>query len=126
MDKFEFLKSNIKYLGFLISENGIRADDKGIEAVKEFSVISKVQAVQSFLGLSSYFRRSIKDFSKIAKPLYGLLRKDKPFQIGGEAMNCFLRLKEKLLKSPILVLYNYKDDAELHCAARIWCRTFTK
>jgi len=55
MDKCEFLKSNIKYLRFLISENGIRADDKGIEAVKNFPVLSKVQAVQSFLGLSSYF-----------------------------------------------------------------------
>jgi len=96
MDKCEFLKSKIKYFGFLISENGIWAGDKGIEAVKNCPAPSKEQAVESFLGLSSHFRRFIKDFSSIAKPLYDLLRKVKPFQFGEEEMNCFISLKELL------------------------------
>lgn len=117
LDKCEFLQDKVKYLGFLIGKDGIKADEKGLEAVKHFPVPDKTQAVQSFLGLCSYFRRFIKDFSTIAKPLYDLLRKDKKFQFEEKELNCFLCLKEKLLEAPVLSLYNHKDDVELHCDA---------
>lgn len=56
-DKCEFLQSEISYLGYLITGEGIRADKKGLKAVENFAIPTKVQEVQSFLGLCSYFRR---------------------------------------------------------------------
>lgn len=50
--------------------------------MENFAIPTKVQEVQSFLGLCSYFRRFIQDFSIVAKPLYDLLRKDEKFQFG--------------------------------------------
>jgi hypothetical protein len=66
-------------LRFFITKKRIRADDKGIDAIASFPIPEKVYNVQSFLGLCSYFRMFIKDFSTLAKPLYDILRKDKEF-----------------------------------------------
>jgi len=104
-------------LGFIINGEGIRADDKGIEAIQNFPIPDKTQHVQSFLGLCSYFRRFIKDFSTLAKPLYDLLRKDEKFHFGEKEMSCFMMLKNKLVEAPVLALYNHKDEVELHCDA---------
>ena len=117
LDKCEFLQSQVKYLGFNVTSKGIRADDKGIEAVQNFPTPEKIQTVQSLVGLCLYFRRFIKDFSIIAKPLYDLLRKDKKFIFGEKELDCFLILKEKLLHSPVLAICDYKHETELHCDA---------
>jgi len=73
LDKCEFLQSEIRYLEYLVSGDGIRPDDKGLQAVKDFPIPKKARDVQSFLGLCSYFRRFVKDFSTKAKPLYDLI-----------------------------------------------------
>lgn len=117
LDKCEFLQSNVKYLGYNICGSGIKADEKGLETVKCFPVPGSVQEVQSFLGLCSYFRRFIKEFSIIAKPLYDLTRKDKQFVFGSKELTTFEILKEKLVTSPILAIYDPKHETELHCAA---------
>lgn len=117
LDKCEFLQSCIKYLGYTIDAFGIRADDKGLEAVNNFPLPDKVRSVQSFLGLASYFRRFIKDFSIIAKPLYDLTRKDRKFVFGPVELAAFETLKGKLLESPVLALYEPSAETELHCDA---------
>lgn len=117
LDKCEFLQSQIKYLGYIVTGESIRPDDKGIQAVKEFPIPKKVRDVQSFLGLCSYFRRFVKDFSIKAKPLYDLVRKDKKFSFGSAELECFEALKQNLLEGPILALYNHNDETELHCDA---------
>jgi len=120
-------KTDIKYLGFSISGKDIRAYEKGIEAVNNLSISSKVQAVQSLLShivlsqvcLESYFQRFVKDFSTIAKPLYDLSRRDESNRnrFREDEMNYFSELKEKLIEPPVLALGNYKDHIELHCDA---------
>jgi len=117
LDKCEFFQENIKYLGYVISKDGIEADNKGLEAIQMFPVPSNLHAVQSFLGLCQYFRRFIKDFSVIAKPLYDLTKKDKKFNFGTAELETFELLKAKLLNAPILALFNPKDETELHCDA---------
>lgn len=117
MDKCEFFQSSVKYLGYTITGSGIKADEKGIAAVKNFPVPDKVHAVQRFLSLCSYFKRFIKDFSTIAKPLHDLTKKNQKFHFGEKELECFNTLKQKLIESPLLALYNQNDPTELHCDA---------
>lgn len=117
LDKCEFFYTEVKYLGYLVSGKGIKPDTKGLQAVKNFPTPQKAHDVQSFIGLCSYFRRFIKDFSTKAKPLYDLIRKDKKFEFGEKELECFELLKNNLLEAPILALYNPNDPTELHCDA---------
>jgi len=100
----------------LVTSKGIQANDKGIEAVRDFPVPDKVHGVRSFLGLCSYFR-FIKEFSMIAKTLYELLKKEKEFVFEEKELQCFEILKKKLVEAPVLGLYYYKDEVELHTDA---------
>jgi hypothetical protein len=63
-----------------------------------------VSEIQSFLGLAGYYRRFIKDFSKIAKPMMKLLEKNKAFEWTAECQACFQELKKRLTSTPLLVL----------------------
>ncbi|CAD7001655.1 unnamed protein product [Ceratitis capitata] len=117
LDKCEFLQSKVSYLDYVITGEGIQADKKGLRAIENFSVPIKVQEVQSFLGLCSYFRRFIKDFSTIAKPLHDLTKKDRKFKFGEIELESFNSLKVKLINSPLLAIYDPSDETELHCDA---------
>lgn len=70
LDKCRFLYDEIEFLGYIVSEKGIRPSDHGIVAVKSFPIPKCIRDVQSFLGLCSYFRKFIENFSLIAGPLY--------------------------------------------------------
>ena len=65
----------VEYLGFRVSGEGIIADPKKIEAVQNYPTPADVKQVRSFLGLASYYRRFIPNFSVIARPLYALTKK---------------------------------------------------
>jgi len=95
----QFLQREIKYLGYIISGEGIKPDSIGMQAVKDFPVPTKTHEVQSFLGLCSYFRRFVKDFLTKAKPLYDLVRKDRKFEFGAKELKCFEILKVNLLEA---------------------------
>jgi len=66
-DKCEFLRKETIYLDHIILENGISPDPSKLTAIKEFSTPKKVKDIQSFIGLTGYYRKFIADFSKIAK-----------------------------------------------------------
>jgi len=105
-DKCEFLRKEVIYLGHIITEDGIRPDPSKLYAVEKFPVPRKIKDVQSFLGLAGYYRKFIKDFSKIAKPLTKLIKKGEKFSWTAEQQNSFQLLKEKLTTAPVL---NYPD-----------------
>lgn len=117
LDKCKFLYTEVQYLGYKISERGISPTDSGVEAVANFPLPKGVKEIQSFIGLSSYFRKFIEGFSTIAKPLYDLLRKDVLFKFGEEELSAFETLKAKLVAAPILSIFDPKDETELHCDA---------
>ncbi|XP_018368249.1 PREDICTED: uncharacterized protein K02A2.6-like [Trachymyrmex cornetzi] len=97
--------------------NRVRPTDKGIAAVQNFPKPRTVKEVHSFVGLASYFRKFIKNFSLIARPLYELLKKDVPFRFGQTEKMAFETLKTRLVESPILAVYNPRAYTELHCDA---------
>lgn len=116
-DKCEFLQTSVKYLGYIIDGNGIKADDSGLAAVRDFPIPESSHAVQIFLGLCSYFRRFVKDFSVIARHFYDLIKKHKKFVFGEIELKTFEELKRKLIELPLLAIYDPRDETELHCDA---------
>src|SRR4051794_11908294 len=78
-EKCKFVSTELTFLGHIISKEGIRTDPEKIEKVKNFPCPQNLTQLRGFLGLASYYRRFIKDFSKIANPLNKLLKKNTPY-----------------------------------------------
>ncbi|XP_074291345.1 putative mitochondrial protein AtMg00860 [Silene latifolia] len=96
LSQCEFWLENIAFLSHVVSKEGVFVDLSKIEAVSKWKPPKNVVKVRSFLGLTGYYRRFVNDFSKIAKPLTGLLRKDNIFKWDESCETSFLTLKERL------------------------------
>ncbi|KAL1564722.1 hypothetical protein AAHA92_07028 [Salvia divinorum] len=94
--KCEFWLSEITFLGHNVSAGGIKVDPKKIEVVTNWRPPKNVSEVQSFLGLAGYYRRFVKGFSIIAKPITTLLQKNVPFHWSEECQASFEKLKASL------------------------------
>ena len=79
VDKCEFYMTETKYLGLIISTEGIKMDSAKIEAIRQWDIPTCVQEVYSFVGFCNFYRRFIRNFSNIAGPLNALTKKDMPF-----------------------------------------------
>lgn len=117
LSKCYFLKTSIDYLGFEVSEAGIKPGSKKIEAVNNFPRPVDQHNVRQFIGLASFFRRFIKGFSIIAKPLTKLLKKNCQWQWGDAEESAFSTLKAELIKRPILSFYNPEYETQVHTDA---------
>ena len=84
-------------LGHWISARGIEVDKAKIEAIEKLPPPSSVKGIRSFLGHAWFYRRFIKDFSQIAKPLSNLLIQGTPFEFDAQCMRAFSVLKDKLV-----------------------------
>lgn len=108
-DKCQFLRHEVVYLGHIIGNDGVKSDPNKIKAVEHFPIPRNYKNIKQFLGLVGYYRRFIKDFSKIAKPLTDLLKKDKSFIWTSSQENAFNTLIHELLKEPVLQYPNFKE-----------------
>ncbi|XP_021746196.1 uncharacterized protein LOC110712084 [Chenopodium quinoa] len=104
-------------LGHVISSRGIEVDRAKIEVIERLPPPTNVKGIRSFLGHAGFYRRFIKDFSKIAKPLTQLLVKDAPFVFTNDCLLAFDRLKEALISAPIIQPPNWELPFELMCDA---------
>src|SRR5438093_2733235 len=95
--KCDLFKTDIKFLGHMVSETGIRTDLQKIEAVKNWPTPKVPKEIHSFLGLAAYYRKFIKNFAKIAQPLYALINlKNKDFSWTEIHERAFQELKKEL------------------------------
>lgn len=101
-EKCEFLMNKGTVLGHTISCQGLQVDPNKIVLIKKVPPPQKVRDVRSFLGLAGYYRRFIKDFSKLASPMFGLLAKDVEFNWTDDCQRALNELKDKLVSAPIL------------------------
>eukprot|EP00731_Ephydatia_muelleri_P031255 Em0022g769a len=102
-NKCHFAKSEIRYLGHIVSRQGIQADPDKTSAMISFPVPSDIKELRQFLGLTNYYRRFIKGYSSIAEPLHKLTRKTEGgFKWNSECQNAFQHLKHLLVSPPIL------------------------
>jgi hypothetical protein len=100
--KYQFAKPELTFLGHVVGKDGILPDPEKIEKVKNFPRPKTVTNIRSFLGLASYYRKFIKDFSKIAKPISQLVKKEEPFNWTQEQEDAFNKLKQALISQPVL------------------------
>ncbi|KAL5544755.1 hypothetical protein UlMin_008539 [Ulmus minor] len=104
-------------LGHRISVKGIKVDRAKIDVIEKLPPPTNVKGVRSFLGHAGFYRRFIKDFSKITKPLCELLVKDAIFDFSRDCLLAFETLKEKLISSPIIVAPDWELPFTLMCDA---------
>ncbi|XP_075492501.1 uncharacterized protein LOC142530555 [Primulina tabacum] len=102
-EKCHFMVQEGIVLGHKVSEQGIEVDKAKIEVIKNLQPPASVKGVRSFLGHAGFYRRFIKDFSKIAKPLSSLLMKDVPFDFNADCLQAYEDLKGRLVMAPVLV-----------------------
>jgi len=89
-------------LRVIIGEDGVKMEKKKVQGVVEWLVPKSVKDVQKFLGLANYYRRFVKDFAKIAKPLHETTRKGKKWEWGEKQQKAFEELKKRFMTEPDL------------------------
>jgi transposase InsO family protein len=105
--KSSFCQPSFRFLGHIADQHGIKPDEAKLQKVKEWPIPKGVDHIRSFLGLASYYRRFVRDFAHISKPLVTLLEADVPFEWSVERDKAFKTLKAALLSPPILVYTNF-------------------
>src|SRR4051812_1543099 len=115
--KCEFWLPKVTYLGHMISAKGIAVNPERVQAVLDWTPPESVKQVRSFLGLASYCRRFVENFSKVAKPLTELLKKVKVFQWTPKCKDSFQELKRRLTSTPVLVPPDTKRNFKIFCDA---------
>lgn len=102
LDKSEFLRKEVLYLGHVITKDGLKPNDDKIKAVLNYPLPKTVTEIKSFLGLIGYYRRFIKDFAKVTQPLTSCLKKRNKIIINQAYIDAFQKCKELLTNAPLL------------------------
>lgn len=103
-EKCEFEKTEVEYLGVVISEDSVKMDPVKVAGVMEWPVPSNQKEVQSFLGFTNFYCRFIQGFSQQAQPLFDLTWKDTEWIWGVEEQAAFDSLKMRITLAPVLAL----------------------
>ncbi|CAN6577156.1 unnamed protein product [Malus baccata var. baccata] len=109
--------SKVYVLGHIISKKGIEVDKSKAELVSSLPLPTTVREVRSFLGHAGFYRKFMKDFSKISRPLCRLLQKDVSFDMNKECVVAFNKLKELLSTAPVIIPPDWSLPFELMCDA---------
>ena len=127
--KCQFFQNSVSYLGHIVSEKGIATDPEKTRAISTWPVPGNIKALRTFLGFSGYYRRYVKDYSKIVKPLNDLLKghstikgkpgktKPPPWRWGDDESEAFETIKQKLMSPPILAYADFDKPFTLHTDA---------
>ena len=101
-EKCFFKVREVEMLRLIIGPDGIKMDPKKVEVITAWPVPTKVKEVQSFLGLANFYRRFVDNFSKVAKPLHELMRKDTEWKWTDKCQIAFDKLKNIFISQPVL------------------------
>jgi Reverse transcriptase (RNA-dependent DNA polymerase)/RNase H-like domain found in reverse transcriptase len=116
LKKCEFLTSSLVFLGYVVSAEGIHVDPSKVDAIVSWPTPANIHDVRSFHGLTSLYRRFIRDFSTLVSPINECL-KGGVFKWTKKAEKSFQVIKEKMTATLILALPNFKNIFELKCDA---------
>uniref|UniRef100_A0AB38Z1M6 Polyprotein n=1 Tax=Chuta errantivirus TaxID=3078401 RepID=A0AB38Z1M6_9VIRU len=127
-DKSEFCKKEVEFLGFIVTQNGLKPNPKKVEAIKNYPKPSNIKELRAFLGLSGYYRRFIKGYAALAKPLTNMLRgkeghlsrnesKKINITLDDHALLAFNTLKEVLCSEDVLIFPDFNKPFILNTDA---------
>ncbi|GJT21390.1 reverse transcriptase domain-containing protein [Tanacetum coccineum] len=116
-EKSHFMVKEGIVLGHKISKKGIEVEKAKIDVISKLPHPTTVKGIRSFLGHAGFYRRFIKDFSKISRPMTHLLEKNTPFIFSEDCIQAFQTLKKKLTEAPILIAPNWDQPFEIMCDA---------
>jgi ribonuclease HI len=115
--KCEFWLEKISFLGHILTAEGVSVDPRKVETVSNWQQPTNVSEIRSFLGLAGYYRRFIEGFSRIARPITELLKKEKKFSWTESCERSFQELKKRLTTAPVLTLPDIQRDFVVYCDA---------
>lgn len=104
-EKSVFCRPSLKFLGFIVDKHGLRTDSDKVKSILEYPVPTSQKEVRRFLGMASWYRRFIKNFSIVTSPINQLIKKQPKghaFHFPQEALDAFNEIKQLLISAPIL------------------------
>lgn len=107
--KCSFAQQRLAYLGHIITPNGVSTDDDKIQVVQHWPTPKSVKELRSFLGLAGYYRKFVRHYGIISKPLTNLLRKGQLYLWNSDTEQAFQTLKHALVTAPVLAMPNFDE-----------------
>jgi hypothetical protein len=115
--KCEFGKTKIEYLGMVVEEGKISMDPGKLRGIREWPTPTTVKQVRAFLGFGNFYRRFIRGFSDLAKPLNDLLKKDRTFDWTDDCQQAFDFLKQRFTEEPVLAMPDHSKPFQIEADA---------
>ncbi|GFW99365.1 retrovirus-related Pol polyprotein from transposon 17.6 [Trichonephila clavipes] len=112
-DKCHFARDKLKYLGLVISKEGIETDHSKVKAITEMKPPKNSKEVSKFLGMVGWYQKFIPQYADICEPLYRLKKKGAKFNWSTEAQDSFDKIKRALTEAPVLQLPNFTEQFNL-------------
>jgi hypothetical protein len=120
INKCEFETTQTKYLGLIVTPNGIQMDPTKVNTILDWKDPPNVKELQKFLGFANFYRRFIRDFSKITRPLNDLLKKGALWIWEDTQKTAFAQLKTTFATAPVLAFFDYNRKTMLETDASDW------
>ena len=117
LSKCQFSVKKTEFLGYIIEPGEITTDPRKVQAIVEWDTPRNIKDVQSFLGFANFYRRFMKEYSRIVEPLTSLTHKDKKFIWNPEAQKAFEELKQRFTESPILAFFDPEKEVVIETDA---------
>ena len=102
-DKYEFHKKEVKYLGYIINEEGIKMSEDKVKIIQEWSTPHNIKDIQSFCEFANSYQHFISNYSKITIPLTHLMKKGIPWNFNNKCLKAFKTLEKAFTTAPILL-----------------------
>ena len=116
-EKCHFMVTKGIFLGHMISAAGLEVDQAKVSIIRDLMPPTTIKGIRSFLGHAGFYRRFIRDFSKIARPLCRLLEKDTKFYFDESCQKAFEEIKFRLVEAPIMAKPDWNREFEIMCDA---------